>query len=147
MTETGAMRAQVDWLQGMQFVARGQSSGIATVLDGSPDHGGLGSGIRPMEALLYGLGACTAMDVISILEKKQQRVLEFRVEVSARREPEHPRRFTSIELVYVLRGIGLSPDAVARAIELSQTRYCSASASLNAEITHSFRIEAEEPAS
>ncbi len=135
---------QVTWVEGLQFVARAGASGHAIVLDGVAEHGGLESGTRPMEALLLSLGGCTGMDVISVLLKKRQQVTGFRVNVKGIRAEEHPRRYVRIELEYVVRGRNVSPQAVERAIELSQTKYCGVTASLNSEIVHAYRIE-EEP--
>jgi putative redox protein len=100
-----------------------------------------------MELLLVGLAGCTAMDVISILEKKQQRVTAFEVHAHAERAAEHPKVFTSIHLTYILTGAGIDPDAVARAIELSETRYCPAQSMLvkAAPITHSYDIREATP--
>jgi putative redox protein len=141
MTEDNAMRAQVKWVEGMQFVARGESSGVALVMDGAAGHGGFGSGARPTEMLLLGLAGCTGMDVISILQKKREKVTGFHMNLKGYRAAEHPRRYTRIEIEYVFRGENLSSEAIARSIELSQTKYCSVSASLNAEIVHTFRIQ------
>jgi putative redox protein len=98
-----------------------------------------------MEALLLSLAGCTGMDVISILQKKRQRVTDFRVNVRGERAPEYPRRFVRIELEFVVRGWNISEEAVRRAIELSSTKYCGVTASLNAEVVRSQRIEQEQP--
>lgn len=143
MAEENAIHAQLTWVEGMQFVGRADASGVAVVLDGAAAHGGLGSGIRPMEMVLIGLAGCTAMDVISILQKKRQEVTSFRMNLKGHRATEHPKRYTRIEIEYVLKGRNLSEEAVARSIELSQTKYCSVSASLNAEISYTYRLEQE----
>jgi putative redox protein len=144
MAEQGIMEAQSTWVQGLQFVGHGSASNAAIVLDGAPDSGGAGTALRPTEALLVSLAGCTAMDVISILQKKRQKVTGFWVNVRGLRAEEHPKRFTRIELEFVVRGHEVSPEAVARSIELSQTVYCAVSASLNAEIVSTYRIEQEE---
>ena len=141
MSADHAVSAHVTWVEGMQFVARGEVSGVAVVLDGAAGHGGFGSGPRPMEMLLLGLAGCTGMDVISILQKKRQKVSGFAMHLHGYRADEHPKRYMRIEIEYVFRGENLSPEAIARSIELSQTKYCSVSASLNAEIAYTFRIE------
>jgi len=143
MAEENAVHAQLTWVEGMQFVGRADASGVAVVLDGAAGHGGLGSGLRPMEMVLIGLAGCTAMDVISILQKKRQEVTAFRMNLKGYRAAEHPKRYTRIEIEYLLRGRNLSEEAVARSIELSQTKYCSVSASLNAEITYTYHVEQE----
>jgi len=137
--------ATATWVDGLQFVAQARSSGIAVVLDGAPDAGGTGAGVRPMEALLISLATCTGMDVISILHKKRQRVTGFKVHVRGQRQEEHPRSYTRVELEFVVRGWDLSEQAVARAIELSQTKYCGVTHSLKSEVTYTYRLEAEQP--
>jgi putative redox protein len=96
-----------------------------------------------MEALLLSLAGCTGMDVVSVLRKKRQHVTGFYVRVSGTRATEHPKRYVRIKLEYVVRGHDVSEHAVARAIELSQSKYCGVTASLNSEIVTSFRIEEE----
>jgi putative redox protein len=99
----------------------------------------------PLELLLIALGGCTAADVISILQKKREQVTHYRVEVRGTRREEHPRSFKHIEVRHLLRGRNLSPAAVARAIELSDTKYCSVSGTLRptAEIVTTYEIEQE----
>jgi putative redox protein len=144
MAETNTYRAEMRWVTGLQFVGRGLASNGPVVMDGAVENGGLGSGIRPMEALLTSLASCSGMDVISILQKKRQRVTGFTVEVEGQRADEHPRRYVHIALTYVVRGHGVDEAAVARAVELSLTKYCGVTASLNSEIVSSYRIEEEE---
>ena len=95
-----------------------------------------------MELLLIGLAGCTAMDVVSILKKKRQSFTGLEVRVTAERAETHPKVYTRIHLEFVVKGKGADPRAVERSIELSQTKYCSASAMLSkvAEITTSYRI-------
>ncbi len=102
------------------------------------------SGPTPMELLLIGLAGCTAMDVLSILEKKRQPFRGLRVRVEAERAEEHPQVYTQIHLEYIVSGDGVDPAAVERAIHLSETKYCSAAAMLGAvaRITTSYRIVA-----
>ena len=117
-------------------------SGHAQVLDTDTARA---SAASPMELLLIALGGCTAVDVVSILKKKRERVTGYRVEVRGTRRDEHPRAFTRIEVRHVLRGRGLSERAVARAVELSETKYCSVAATLRptAEIVSTFEIVEE----
>ncbi len=100
----------------------------------------------PMELLLLALGSCTAVDVVSILKKKRERVTDYRVEVRGERRDEHPRAYTRVEVRHVVRGRGVSEAAVAAAVELSETKYCSVAATLSpgAEIVSSFEILEEE---
>jgi putative redox protein len=102
-------------------------SGHAQVLETDHERA---SAATPMELLLVALGGCTAVDVVSILKKKRQQVSDYRVEVRGERRDEHPRAFTRIEVRHVVRGRGVSEAAVASAVELSETKYCSVAATL-----------------
>jgi putative redox protein len=133
--------AQVKWVDGMQFVGEA-GSGHAIVLDASQVVGGRDTGTRPMELLLIGLAGCTAIDVVHILKRKRQPVTDVQVKVEAERAEEPPRIFTHIKLHYLVAGRGLSEKAVVDAIELSENKYCSASAMLGkaAEISYEYEI-------
>jgi len=132
--------ASVTWVDGMQFVASGES-GHAVVLDSTAE-GGAGTASRPMEVMLMGILGCTAMDVISILKKKRQPVQEFKVFATTERAEEHPRRFLKVHLEYVVAG-EVDPVALARAVQLSEEKYCSAIATLRSpvELSSSYRVE------
>ena len=97
----------------------------------------------PVETLLASLAACHAMDIIGVLRKKRQKVAAYRVEATGDRREEHPRSFTRIELLHRLRGQDLSPIAVAEAIRLSETKYCSVRFSLDPAIVLVNRFEIE----
>jgi len=103
------------------------------------------SAATPVELLLVALGSCTAVDVISILRKKRERVTDYRVEVRGERRAEHPRAYTRMELRHIVRGHNVSEKAVASAIELSETKYCSVAATLRpgVEIVTSYEIVEE----
>jgi len=120
------------------------------ILDAAENGGGQNAGFRPMELLLVGLAGCTGMDVISILRKKRQDVIGYEVHVRGVRAEEHPMVFVEITVEHVVTGHHIQPEAVARAIELSEQRYCGAGAMLGrvAHLTHSYRIveTAEAPA-
>jgi len=118
------------------------NSGFTIKMDAHPSVGGDDDGFRPMELLLVGLGGCTAMDVVSILRKKRQEISGFEVQLHADRAKDHPHVFTAITINYVIRGSGVDPKAVERAIELSATKYCSAQAMLSqaAEINSKYEI-------
>ncbi len=136
-------KAKVRLVEGMQFVAEG-GSGHAIVLDSDPSVGGRDTGSRPMELLLMGLAGCTAMDVAFILRRKRVDLRGLEVHVEAERADKHPKVYTKIHVEYVIYGD--VPDKAARqAIELSEEKYCSASAMLRktAEITWSYRIVKE----
>jgi putative redox protein len=123
------MDAKVVWNQNMSF-SGSSDSGFSLNLDSAIEHGGGGDGFRPLELLLVGLAGCTAMDVISILQKKRQNVTGFEVRVHAERAVDHPRVFTSIMIEYLISGTDIDRAAVERAVELSETKYCSAQAML-----------------
>jgi putative redox protein len=109
------------------------------------DSGPEAEGPSPVQALQAALGGCTAMDVISILRKKRQPVTGYEVEVLAeRRLDQHPRIFTSMEIIHRVRGRGINPAAVAEAIELSDTRYCAVHAMLEQAVVISSRFEITE---
>ena len=108
------------------------------------------SAATPMELLLLALGSCTAVDVISILKKKRQTVTDYRVEVRGQRREEHPHAYTRLEVKHIVRGRAVSAQAVERAIELSDTKYCSVAATLRggaAELSTSYEIIEEDSAS
>jgi putative redox protein len=134
-------RAQVKWIEGLQFVARGLGSETAIVLDGAVENGGLGQGLRPFEALLSAMAGCSAMDVVLILQKMRQEVTGLTVNVVGERGEEHPRPLVRATIEYVVRGQGLSPQAVERAVRLSQTKYCGVIASLKTEVQATYRVE------
>ncbi len=104
------------------------------------------SAATPMELLLLALGSCTGVDVIAILKKKRQRVSDYRIEVSGERREDYPRSYTRLQVKHIVRGRALSEQAVARAIELSDTKYCSVAATLrgSAEIVSSYEILEDE---
>lgn len=107
-------------------------SGHAQVLDTNHERA---SAATPVELLLIALGTCTAVDVVSILRKKRARLTDYRVEVTGERRTEHPRAFTKMEVRHVLCGYNLSEKAVAQAIELSETKYCSVAATLRPTVS------------
>jgi putative redox protein len=135
------MDATVSWSGRMSF-AGAAGSGFSLPLGADPAVGGDSDGFRPVELILVGLAGCTAMDVISILHKKRQAVSSFEVRAEAERAEEHPRVFTRVHLQYRVTGTGLDPAAVARAIELSESKYCPAQAMLRpaVPITSSFEV-------
>jgi putative redox protein len=138
--------ATVTLVDGMQFVAE-TGSGHSFTIDSVPDVGGRDTGPRPFELLAAGLAGCSAMDVISILRTMRQKPTGLKVHVTGERATEHPKKYLSIHVEYTVIGYGLSEDRVARAIELSETKYCPAIANLRpgAPITSSYTIlEANE---
>ena len=123
---------------GEDFFVAITPSGHAQVLDTKHERA---SAATPVELLLIALGGCTAVDVVSILKKKRERVTDYRVEVRGTRREEHPRAFTRMEVRHVVRGHNVSEKSVASAIELSETKYCSVSAMLTATATITSRYE------
>lgn len=137
------MECTIHWTPstGMGFVAE-TGSGHVLQMDGAVDGGGRNLAPRPMETVLAGTGGCTAYDVVLILKRGRHDVRGCQVKLEADRAAQDPKVFTKIRVHFVVSGRGLSREAVARAIELSHERYCSASAMLakTAEITTSFEL-------
>ncbi|PHS78553.1 MAG: peroxiredoxin [Rhodospirillaceae bacterium] len=135
------MKASVKWLGGMAFEGT-PGSGHTVIMDSSPDFGGEDKGLRPMEMMLLGMGGCTSIDVMNILQKTRQNVTDCVAEIEAERADDIPKVFTHIHVHFKVTGKDLSPKHVERAINLSAEKYCSASIMLGktAEITHDFEI-------
>lgn len=135
------MKASIRWAGGASFIGRGES-GHVVVMDGAPEVGGQNKGSRPMEVVLMGMGGCTGLDVIHILRKQRQDVSDCVADIDAERAPTDPKVFTRIHVHFKVTGRGLDAKKVARAIELSATKYCSASIMLGktAAITHDFEL-------
>ncbi len=134
--------AIVKQLQGITFVGRTDSNHWVA-MDGPADFGGSNAGTRPKELILLALGGCTGSDVVAILKKKRTPVDNIEIRLTAEVADEHPQVFTRIHVEYVVYGDGIKKEDVERAIELSETKYCSVSAMLrgNVAITHSYKIE------
>jgi putative redox protein len=135
------MKARVKWLDNMSFVGE-SGSGHSVVMDGAPEDGGRNLGVRPMEMLLLGMGGCTAFDVVLILKRARQEIIDCEVELEAERASEVPKVFTKIHVHYIVKGHDLNEKQVARAVSLSAEKYCSASIMLAAvaEISHDYKI-------
>jgi putative redox protein len=137
------MECTVNWIStsGMGFVAE-TGSGHLLTMDGAPDGGGRNLAPRPMETVLAGTAGCTAYDVVTILKRGRHDVTGCQVKVSAERADSDPKVFTRIQMHFTVSGRGLAEAAVARAIQLSHDKYCSATIMLGktAEITTSFDI-------
>jgi len=135
------MKTRVKWLDNMSFVGE-SASGHSVVMDGPEEFGGRNLGVRPMEMLLLGLGGCASFDVVSMLRKSKQDLIDCEVHISAERAETEPKVFTKIHLEFILSGNNLSDARVARAIELSAEKYCSASIMLGktAVVTHNYKI-------
>ncbi|OQK18325.1 hypothetical protein AU255_11050 [Methyloprofundus sedimenti] len=135
------MDVRIKWVEGMMFLGESES-GHAVVLDGPPEIGGKNMGVRPMEMLLLGMGGCTSVDVMLILQKGRQDITDCVAEISAERVETIPKVFSKIHVHFVITGKGLKEAVVARAVKLSAEKYCSASIMLEkaVEISHDFEI-------
>jgi putative redox protein len=135
------MDCVVKWMDGVTFAAE-TGSGHLVMMDGAPEAGGRNLAPRPMELVLAGTGGCTAFDIVLILKRGRQEVTGCEVKLSADRAEADPKVFTRIHFRYTVRGRGLRPEAVERAVKLSAEKYCSASAMLakTAAITHDWEI-------
>lgn len=140
------MHAQVQWLENVSFQAT-SASGHDVVMDGSAEYGGENRGARPMELILMGLGGCASFDIVTILKKARQDITDVKCELQAERAETIPAVFTKIHLHFVVTGKAVKEKQVAKAVELSAEKYCSASKMLmdgGVIITHDFEIlEAE----
>ena len=136
------MDATVSWVHGATFSGIGGGTGYRIAIGTRAEDGQAAEGASPMELLLMGTAGCTALDVMSILQKKRQDVTAFEIQMHATRADEHPRVFTHITMEYIVTGRNIDPDAVKRAIDLSLEKYCSAHAMMSkaVPIEHSFKI-------
>ena len=137
------MKARIKLVEGITFVAE-SGSGHGIVVDGAPDIGGRNLGARPMELVLMGTGACSAIDVVHILRKARQVVTDCIVDLEAERAETDPKVFTRIHLRYVVTGRKLAQAQVERAVKLSKEKYCSATIMLAHSAEISFEIEVRE---
>ena len=136
------MKARIKWVQDAMFLAE-SGSGHSVVMDGPEDHGGRNMGVRPMEMLLMGLGGCSSFDVMSILKKSRQNVVDCVAEIEAERADAVPSVFTKIHMHFVVKGYKLKDAQVKRAVALSAEKYCSASIMLEkggVEISHDYEV-------
>ena len=134
----------VDWKGGMIFEAT-PPSGNKLVIDIAVDEGGTNTGPSPVEALLTAIATCSAVDVVMILQKKKQKLTAYRVEIDGERGPEgvYPRPFVSIVLRHIVTGENIDPAAVARAVQLSDEKYCTVLATIRSapSVTSEWKIE------
>ncbi len=135
------VEARVKYVDGLQFVGEA-SSGHAIIMDGDIEVGGKDTGFRPMELLLIGLGGCSGMDIVSILKKKKEDVTGLEINIKGEKAENYPKKFTDIDIEFVVKGRNISEEAVKRAVNLSMERYCSVKATLegSAKISFSYRI-------
>ncbi len=135
------MKARIKWIENVAFEGETES-GHTLIMDGSPEVGGQNLGPRPMETVLMGTGACSAIDVVLILKKSREQVSDCVVEISAERADTDPKVFTRIHFHYLVTGKSLDQAKVARAIQLSAEKYCSATAMMarTAAVTYDVEI-------
>jgi len=136
------MKTTVKWNEKMAFTST-TPSGHEIKMDAAEEVGGTNSGARPTELLLNAVAGCTGIDIISILQKMRLNPVSFHMEVEGNRADDHPKKFTDINIHYVLEG-ELPEDKVIRAIQLSTEKYCSVSHSLSANVTASYSINGGE---
>ncbi|PJG58112.1 OsmC family protein [Aeromonas cavernicola] len=136
------MNAEITWVEQLTFLATADS-GHGVVIDAPVDKGGNNRGSSPMELLLMGVGSCTGIDVLNILEKSRQHVTGLRINIESVREQEDPKVFTAIKIIYRFSGHNLSRTHVERAVNLSAEKYCCVSIMLGktATIAHEIIIE------
>lgn len=137
MTSTTSVR----WDSGLAFQV--EQDGHRFILDAGPESGGRDLGPRPKALLLSGLGACTAIDVVSILEKMRVKIDGLEVQVSAEVRDEHPRIYTGIHVRYLFKGQDLPMDKLERAVQLSEDTYCGVAAMLRPTVPISSEIVIE----
>jgi putative redox protein len=139
------MDVHVKLIKDMAFASLAETQNWV-VMDTIEEFGGSGSGPKPMEMILMGLGGCTGMDVISILRKMKVKLDGFEIDVQAEQAEQHPKVYTKIHLTYRFYGKDIDNDKIEKAINLSQDKYCSVSAMLGktAEIHHTVEIHPQQ---
>lgn len=134
----------VNWKGGMAFEAI-PPSGNRFVMDAIPEFGGANLGPSPVEALMGSLAACSAMDVVGIMEKQRQVITDYRIEVEWTRPPQgqYPRPIETVKVRHIVKGVNIEPGALAKAVELSDTKYCTVIATFRSGsvVTSEYRIE------
>lgn len=136
------MQTTVQWIDNVAFEAKSES-GHCVIMDGAEAYGGQNRGPRPMELILMGLGGCASFDIVTILKKSRQDVTDVTCQLQAERADSVPAVFTKIHLHFIVSGRVVKEKQVAKAVELSAEKYCSASKMLSdggVEITHDFEI-------
>ncbi|RPI46705.1 MAG: OsmC family peroxiredoxin [Bacteroidetes bacterium] len=133
---------QIRWLNGLSFEA--DVDGHKLYLDAKAENGGKNMGPRPKQLLMVSLAGCTGMDVASILQKMKEEVEEIVVEVEGDLAEEHPKKYESLKVIFRIRGKNISRKNVEKAVELSTTKYCGVSATLEKAVSLSHEIIIEE---
>ena len=133
------MQVTLDWKNGLSFEGSAPDSDFKVNLNAEDD--GSGEGVTPMQVFAMGLGGCTGIDVISILQKKRQAVSAMQIRVTTKRVEEHPRVWTHALIEYFVTGKDIDPAAVERAIQLSKEKYCPAQAMMRKAVEIETRYE------
>lgn len=133
---------RVKWIEDKTYIGYGENGNAALMTAG-----GEGPGVSPMQMLLLGLGGCSMYDVINILQKQRQELVDVEVVIQGERAEELPRPWESLHMHYIVTGRGLDPIKVERAINLSVEKYCGVHATLSgvAAITHDYEIRETKP--
>jgi putative redox protein len=129
----------VEWQKNMHFIS--MVNGIAVNLDADETSGGENLGPRPKPLLLTALGACTGMDIVSILKKMQVEIEYFNVKVDGVSEDEHPKRFSEMHLIYEVKAKNMTIEKLEKAINLSMDKYCSVKATLAPAVNISYEYK------
>lgn len=132
--------ATVVWKGNLKFEAK-TGSGYLIPMDAKKEHGGEGSAATPFELLPASVGACTGLDIVTILKKSKQELTRLEIKVNIEQAPEHPKRATAIAIEYFFYGKNLDESKVKHAIELSHDRYCSVGATLKYAAPITFRYQ------
>lgn len=133
--------ATVKWVDGLKFIGE-SGTGHSIVMDADTEFGGKNAGVRPTELLLIGLGGCSGMDIMSVLQKKKQNVLSLESKVTGEKSEEKPQKFVKFNIEYIVTGKDISEEAVKKAVELSMEKYCSVKLTLEggAKVTYSYKV-------
>lgn len=117
------LSARMKWAGGLKF--EGTSAfGHKIVTDGSREAGGEEAGYKPTELLLYGIAGCAGIDIVRIMEKQRQKLTSLEIELTAHQNEDYPKPFHTIEVKYIARGENIDPKKLAKAIEMSEDKYC-----------------------
>lgn len=138
------VEVRMSWVGGIKF--EGTSFfGHKIIIDGPKSAGGEESGFKPTELLLYSVAGCTGIDVVRILEKQRQKLSSLEIEIKAHQRDEYPKPFHTVEVKYIAKGTDLDEKKLAKAIELSESKFCVVSQTIQseAEVTTSFEILAD----
>jgi putative redox protein len=135
------LKVSMRWTGNLAFEGRGQF-GHTLITDASREAGGDESGFKPTELLLYGIAGCTGIDIVRILSKQRQSLRSLEIHVEGEQNEDHPKPFHTVRVHYVARGEDLDHDKLARAIELSESKYCVVSQTLEqpTKVSTSFEI-------